>query len=577
MEKEIILRKFKALPEELRDKVSSLETIGKIEALEKKYGVKISLAFMAFLVGQMPEADLQSYFVEKFDKTPAIAAEIGKEISVLAEDSNQAADSSIRDSKAEEKNADVINNLPPDNTAKMVFSSTDEEEIKSLPAIERQGPSADDYTAQAQAIIKKFGFQDKDEVIRNRLQNFVVGKLRDVRDDIEMLEVLAKSRKIGGMGMEEEKARFLIKLIKEKEDDFDKGGAPAVKSAAMPKIEFPVYQELKEKKSATASADTAAMAGEAVKPMTLNEKREKDGFTHSTLPYQAGEEDTVTKDNLEDADKSEEVASLIDRVSKTPPNLPLERGGKKTSIQDLPEKDEVYPIIEEEDGLPVIRMPEEMMVPPKVLPLQRPAREIQPVVSPKKEETIKNVVEKKLESNITIKQYNNIATESAKQEEATTKTETVKHEKFFNLPPAKPQPYIAPAKTLPPKPSMMSARRPSLDDVKFVRKLVGPVEELETMTIIDFRRISADPKLAAKKIKEKIILLEKELYTKRAEGIAAWHKSEVSRFYRLLGQASMAEGRSIEQIIAERQQAGKPTLTIDEFNAIMELNKELRY
>jgi hypothetical protein len=103
------------------------------------------------------------------------------------------------------------------------------------------------------------------------------------------------------------------------------------------------------------------------------------------------------------------------------------------------------------------------------------------------------------------------------------------------------------------------------------------VEELENMTLIDFRRLAAGPKAATGKIKEKIGLLEKDGLEKKISGIAAWQKNEISRFYRLLGQASMTEGKSIETVIKERLISGRPTLSLDEFEAVMELNKQLRY
>jgi len=45
----------------------------------------------------------------------------------------------------------------------------------------------------------------------------------------------------------------------------------------------------------------------------------------------------------------------------------------------------------------------------------------------------------------------------------------------------------------------------------------------------------------------------------------------------LLGQESMRQERGIDDIINERMQDGKPTLSIEEFNSVMELNKDLRY
>jgi len=145
------------------------------------------------------------------------------------------------------------------------------------------------------------------------------------------------------------------------------------------------------------------------------------------------------------------------------------------------------------------------------------------------------------------------------------------------LPPPQPAPFIA-TKTIPETVlTSKTVNRPNLDDVKFTRRLEGPVEELENMTLIDFRRLAVDPKAATGKVREKIDLLEKEGLEKKISGIAAWQKNEISRFYRLLGQASMTEGKSIETIIKERLLAGKPTLSLEEFEAVMELNRALRY
>lgn len=144
-------------------------------------------------------------------------------------------------------------------------------------------------------------------------------------------------------------------------------------------------------------------------------------------------------------------------------------------------------------------------------------------------------------------------------------------------PEIKPEPKIF-SHPIPPKAlSGQTPDRPNLDGVKFVKKLFGLIEELNSMTLIEFRRLSENPKEATAKIKEKIDLLEKESYRRRLEGVDAWQQSEVNRFYRLLGQKSLAESRGVETIINERLAIGKPTLTIEEFNAIMELNQSLRF
>lgn len=119
--------------------------------------------------------------------------------------------------------------------------------------------------------------------------------------------------------------------------------------------------------------------------------------------------------------------------------------------------------------------------------------------------------------------------------------------------------------------------RPRLDDVKYVPKLIGPVEELREMTLVDFRRLNSDPSVAAAKVKEKINLLEKESVTKKIAGIRAWQESEVSRLYLEISRESLTKGVPVNQVISLRASAGKPTLTADEYQAVMELNRALRY
>ena len=119
--------------------------------------------------------------------------------------------------------------------------------------------------------------------------------------------------------------------------------------------------------------------------------------------------------------------------------------------------------------------------------------------------------------------------------------------------------------------------RPRLDDVKYVPKLVGPVEELREMTLVDWRRLSPDPVLAAAKVKEKIELLERETFAKRIAGIKAWQESEVNKIYLEIGRESLQKGLPVDKIISSRQAAGQLILTVEEYKAIMELNRALRY
>ncbi|PIR92779.1 hypothetical protein COT99_04335 [Candidatus Falkowbacteria bacterium CG10_big_fil_rev_8_21_14_0_10_43_10] len=120
--------------------------------------------------------------------------------------------------------------------------------------------------------------------------------------------------------------------------------------------------------------------------------------------------------------------------------------------------------------------------------------------------------------------------------------------------------------------------KPRLDDIiKPISRLQGPVEELANMNIINFRRLSADPEAAAGRLKNKIDLLEEESFTKRQQGVNAWQHSPIYKMYIDLGRQSIDNSRPVEELIKEKGSAGdKNILTIEEFNAILELNKALR-
>lgn len=131
------------------------------------------------------------------------------------------------------------------------------------------------------------------------------------------------------------------------------------------------------------------------------------------------------------------------------------------------------------------------------------------------------------------------------------------------MPVRPPQPIVSP--------------RPRIQDVRTGPKLVGPLEELKNLNLVDFRRLSNNPAVASDKIKEQIDLLEHDSFSKRLAGIKAWRNSELYRLYLDIGRQSILAGRLVKDIIAERQTANQQTLTSAEFEAIMDLNKSLRF
>src|SRR3989339_143418 len=116
-----------------------------------------------------------------------------------------------------------------------------------------------------------------------------------------------------------------------------------------------------------------------------------------------------------------------------------------------------------------------------------------------------------------------------------------------------------------------------MEDVKFVPKLLGPIEELKEIDLVNFRRLDSDPNKAIFKINNKIKFLEEESFAKRLAGIKAWRQSKINTLYLNMGRESINIQKPIEDIINIRKNNNQEYLTIEEFSAVMDLNKGLRF
>lgn len=123
----------------------------------------------------------------------------------------------------------------------------------------------------------------------------------------------------------------------------------------------------------------------------------------------------------------------------------------------------------------------------------------------------------------------------------------------------------------------VETQRATVDDIKRPSKLVGPVEELEQMTIKDFRNLSEDLKESATRIEEKIRHLEKESFQLRSQGVKAWRSSPLMQEYLAIGRESMETGKNVRGIITQRASLGEKTMSEDEFETIGSLNNIIRF
>lgn len=114
-------------------------------------------------------------------------------------------------------------------------------------------------------------------------------------------------------------------------------------------------------------------------------------------------------------------------------------------------------------------------------------------------------------------------------------------------------------------------------DVKKVEKLIGPVEELGTMGIAEFRRLSSDPGEAVEKMLGTLELLQEAEYEERIKGVRAWRKSPLSKLYINLVQEALSKGMTVADAAAERRNAGQESLSGAEIEAIVNFNKKISF
>jgi len=118
-------------------------------------------------------------------------------------------------------------------------------------------------------------------------------------------------------------------------------------------------------------------------------------------------------------------------------------------------------------------------------------------------------------------------------------------------------------------------KRPVMHDIKPMPKVMGPIEELQFLDVVNFRRLGATPSESVIKIYNKIKQLEKEGYEKMIAGIKAWRQSPVNRLYVKIGQEAIAKGLTIKEAALEYQKNNPEYLKIEEIEAIVNLNGKL--
>ncbi|MFH1427155.1 MAG: hypothetical protein ABIG60_01330 [Patescibacteria group bacterium] len=463
------LEKFNKLPKEIRDKVSSSETISILTELEKKYGLNLAAVVIRVMIKEISLDNLANYFQGgehnlDFSKASGLTRDLKEQIFSRVSDylmKTESAPPPANKAISETNKAESF--IRPTSQAKganFFFAPEDEEEIRELTAkingYDKLNIPRVNLNDQLDEIIKATEINFGSQLLIERFQQIIRTYLRGIRDEVEIKQALRKSIADGGLGFDSESADKVMLIVKEKIKDFKKASASIKMKPA--KFFLPEEKENQDKLA----------------------KRKEIGLRDLDYSFDQKEEKKIDANNIKPKEK------------------------------------------------PKLAPP-----PPRVIP-----KVIQPVVSAK------------------------------------SKQIPIKEKPAINL---KPKPQQANKITTSYRLANERSGKKRMEDVKYVPKVMNPIDELRYIDIINFRRLSPDPNQAVAKIMEKINLLAEEQFSKKIEGIKAWRESPVNSLYLKIGQESINKNKSITEVIENWKNNKQDFLTEEEFKAVLDLNRSLRY
>ena len=507
------LQQFNRLPKELRDAVSSSEAMKALDETESNHGVRLASAVMRLMVKDLT-----------LDKLPLFLA----------------SEFSLNEEEARQITTELKNGALKKAASYLGFA----------PLV-----SADTFDLRIAEILKTGAVSFASQSLVDRFKIIAKTYLRGVRNKIDTRLVMQKSVEAGGLGLAAGKADEIFLLL----DGASSEKMPAKKSSPL--------DTLIAKETVHAEYNLAA-AIEARKKKLLAEKE---------LPAQPEEKDFPLEEKQKDLPLPETKAPA--GQNNIPHNLPFIQVERKKEAAVVAEPDEIAAFLKKisvSDEAAPVSAPEKK---PEPIQETAPAAPAVPPVS------VAPMVPKKEGLQIKVNQAPkiNIPDVPSAPAKIVAATATV------NEKPADFQPIPTSHLVTPPRPAMPvgpkiapvapagEQSRVRMDDVRVAPTVMGPIEELRFLDLVNFRRLAPTPVEATNKILAKIKLLEKSGYDRMTAGIAAWRQSETNRVYLKMCRESAFKSKPLSAIIANCLAQKEDCLNQEEIDAVMSLNAKLLF
>jgi hypothetical protein len=514
------LQKFNALPQNLRDSVSSPNAMAIISELEKKYKIDLAALVMKVMVKSILLADLTSTFISDFSLDPDSAKKLTAELK-------------------ERLFFSVSNYLGYIASYSSVMPKT--APLTSFSTVDR--------------IVRDSGVNFPGADLNQRFKTILDTYVKGIRSRIDTRITLNKDIIAGGLGLSHPVIDKIFKI----HDDLSKPESEETKPAKNVKTGLEKIRALYEQPGTSRDIPydlkSAISNGEIKKPAT---------------PFNLPIPEESKEKRLEEPEEELMIAAPIKREVTVVPAESLTT--VKTPIVEpkpvaMPTKPvsvvtPVAPIVAPVAPIKPIATPAPIVAPVHPITKEAPQLATQKIIKP---------AEKKPGF------FSRLFGRAA----ATPKAmETVKPLPKTVTPPLTPPVSIAAKRmeaaaitpttpSAPIKPPVIPRQAP---------RVMSPVDELRFLELINFRRLGATPNEAVSKIISKIKLLEKDGYDKMISGITAWKQSPVNKIYLKMGQDALRNGQSLKEFAMKAQELKTPdVLTWEEIELIIKLNNKFMF
>jgi hypothetical protein len=513
------LQQFNKLPKELRDKVSSPAAMDVLMSLEKKYGVNLAMLVMQVMVKQVMFKDLPAYFSTEMNLSLEQAEALTKEL-----------------------------------REKLFFSIATYLGLKPVLVLDSEEKSLEVLMKENNIILPS-------QELLSRCRKILLTYRKGVRSKIDARLSLEKDIVQGGLGLDTQTAEKLLRAVDRQSlgASDEQTGSDKIITGISSDAQSEIDQLINKQEAGSAySLKQNIERGELKVPEILANRFQKK-LDKLDLEHELEAPDKILAlegPHLEAEKKDESKKPYLNNL--VPPAPPRPNFKQEISVDDKNSKGKE--VIELQSRAEKEELEAGSLSSDKVAAVAN----LGPTLSG---QSFKKENKEKHSSLFAKFSYNKgKAIESKKSPEDISSNKLEEMVKTASL-----------QSQLKSRPAASSDSRLRMEDVKLRPKVMGPLEELRYLDLVNFRRLGDNPEEITKKIIIKIKLLERDGYDYLVKGVQAWRQSPVNKTYLRLMQEAINNGVTLNEVLKVRQNAHKETLTKEEIEAIVAMNNKLMF